>query len=207
MTRKSDESLLERIHQYVGNNLGVAVAISIEFTQTVWRELHLVEMGLREALGDNRFTVQKADDRLAVTFDSPEDLQRGLEAVVVQLAALETVDPQRVESMTIRPSEAEVIVLEPAELKLTDVAAQLERLEAKLDRQLPAEADLVDASVEHLLDKIPGVNLFTPALAWLYRQGREHFELVRRRREQKSISGQRRLLVAAPPDGEDASED
>ena len=187
---------LESVQEALVRSLGEQVtnAITIDFTQAVWRELHLVEMGLRETLGDNRFTVQKADDRLAVTFLSPQDLQRGLEAVVVQLAALEAVEPQRVESMTVRPPDGEVIVLEPAELRLENIAAQMKRLEGMVDRRLPAESDLMDASVENLLDKIPGVNLFTPALVWLYRQGREHFELLHRRRDQEALVGERRLL-------------
>ena len=72
-----------------------------------------------------------------------------------------------------------------------------------IDRRLPAEADLVEASVENLLDKIPGVNLFTPALAWLYRQGREHFELLRRGREQRAIAADERRLLTSGEDSKD----
>ncbi len=201
--RQGTETLHEALYRRLAEQ---AVSdITIEFSQAIWRELHLVEMGLREALGEGRFTVHKADDRLAVTFRSPEDLQRGLEAVVVQLAALEAVEPNRVKSMTVRPPEGEVIVLEPADMDLGSLAARMERLEEMLDRRLPPESDLVDESVENLIDKLPGLNLFTPALAWLFRHGREHFELIRRRREQSAIAGDRPLLTAGEDSGAESA--
>ncbi len=106
--------------------------VTVEFARAVWRELHAFEIGLREALGKGRFRVTRADteDRLAVSFESPEDFELGLETVVLHLAALEAVAPLQLGSMIVRSPAGEVIVLQPREMHPGAVLAQLDQLQA-----------------------------------------------------------------------------
>ena len=87
-------------------------SIRVEFAEKVWRDLFIVEFGLREALGDDAYVLEKRDDRLTVTFRSREDLQKGLETVVAQLAAQEQTKPGSVDALKLKDSDETVDVRE-----------------------------------------------------------------------------------------------
>lgn len=114
----------------------------VEFNKNVWRDLFVVEFGLREVLGDQAYSLEKYDDRLAVTFRSPEDFQKGLETVVAQLAAQEQLTPGILDGCTLKETEA------PVEIR----GEQLRRLLGSLVEELRSHKDdtqLLASHTEH----------------------------------------------------------
>ena len=83
-------------------------SILVEFNKCVWRDLFVVDFGLREVLGDEAYSLEKHDDRLSVTFRSAEDFQTGLETVVAQLAAQEQMKPGVLDAFTLKATDAGV---------------------------------------------------------------------------------------------------
>ena len=59
-------------------------------------------------MGDEAYSVDKCDDRLTVTFRSSVDFQKGLETVIVQLAAQERVKPGILYAFELREADASV---------------------------------------------------------------------------------------------------
>ncbi len=116
LTRRDDEPLVHALHRLLGDQLGMGDDVTIEFSRSVWRELHLSEIGLREALGHDAFKVEKDDERLAVTFKNREDVAIGIEALMIHMAALETAERGRVGQMTYRPQDGEFILMEREDL-------------------------------------------------------------------------------------------
>ncbi len=144
LIREGDETIHDAVRRVVQEQIGASDEITVEFTRDVWRELLLVELGLREVLGHEAVLITKEDDRLAVTFRNAEDLQRGLEAVMVQVAALDASDPDPVvERVTARPPDGEVVILERAELEQLFGAMEArlrEQLDDKIAGLLPDES-------------------------------------------------------------------
>ena len=116
-------------------------SIRVEFSESVWRDLFVVEFGLREVLGDEACSLDKHDDRLTVTFRSPEDFQKGLEVVVAQLAAQEQVKPGVLDAFKLKETD-EPVEIEGERLRrlLASVAEELCSVKEDTQRVVGHEA-------------------------------------------------------------------
>ena len=110
-------------------------SLRVEFNESVWRDLFVVEFGLREVLGDQAYSLEKHDDQLTVTFRSPEDFQKGLETVVAQLAAQEQVKPGILVACTLKETDAPLEIGGEQLRRLLGIVAE-ELRAGKADTQL-----------------------------------------------------------------------
>ncbi len=113
LTRSGYETIFEAALRQLGAS--TPNSIHLTFQESVWRDLVVIETGLRELFGESVDT-KKTKGALAVKFQSTEDLQQGLDAVFVQLAAKTLQGSETIDSLVVQGEGEDCQVFTPEHL-------------------------------------------------------------------------------------------
>ncbi len=147
-------------------------SIHLTFQKSVWRDLVVIETGLREHFGADIET-KKADGALTVSFQSTEDLQRGLETVFIQLAAKYAEDQQPVDSLLIQGKNEEQLALSSEDL-LRGFEILHRKMESVEDRLPAPKPELTDnqETLARMSESVPFFKWFSHRFRkWLTQPG------------------------------------
>ncbi|MCH9648859.1 MAG: hypothetical protein K0U98_11510 [Deltaproteobacteria bacterium] len=170
------EAALRELGRYASNS------IHLTFQESVWRDLVVIETGLRELFGEGVET-KKTDGALTVSFQSTEDLQRGLDAILIQLAAKYVQDRQPVNSLVIQGEGDDCHEITNEDLfrcfsqvldKMDSLGEDVGEVNHKLPGDKPEISDNQETLVRAAELVIPGVKLFSHRIrSWLASRDRK----------------------------------
>ncbi len=159
LTRTSKETIFDAIARRLAE--ADPNSIHLTFQRSVWRDLVVIETGLRELFGE-KIKTEKESGALTVSFQSTEEMQRGLDAVFIQLAAKHSQDGKSIDSMAIQGEGEDRLALSNEDL-LRGFDILYRKMES-IDNKLPApKPELTDnqETLARMSESIPFFSWFS----------------------------------------------